>query len=39
MGLIHDGTGKPMAIALTLLTAAGLVLHRWLTRSRVLSVA
>jgi DHA1 family bicyclomycin/chloramphenicol resistance-like MFS transporter len=32
MGLIHDGTAKPMAIALTLLTTAGFVLHRWLTR-------
>ena len=32
MSLIHDGTGKPMAIAMTLLTTAGLVLHRALTR-------
>lgn len=31
MGLIHDGTAKPMAIAMTLLTAMGFVLHRWLT--------
>ncbi|HZF17841.1 MAG TPA: Bcr/CflA family multidrug efflux MFS transporter [Steroidobacteraceae bacterium] len=33
MGLIHDGTAKPMAITMTLLTAAGFVLHRWLTRN------
>ena len=32
MSLIHDGTGKPMAIAMTLLTTAGLALHRSLTR-------
>jgi DHA1 family bicyclomycin/chloramphenicol resistance-like MFS transporter len=32
MGLIHDGTGKPMAITMTLLTTGGFVLHRWLTR-------
>jgi len=31
--LIHDGTAKPMAITMTLLTAAGFVLHRWLTRN------
>jgi DHA1 family bicyclomycin/chloramphenicol resistance-like MFS transporter len=32
MGLIHDSTGKPMAITMTLLTASGLIVHRWLTR-------
>jgi len=33
MSLIHDGTGKPMAIAMTLLTTAGLVLSRTFARS------
>jgi hypothetical protein len=29
---MHDGTGKPMAITMTLYALAGLVLYRWLTR-------
>lgn len=32
MSLMHDGTGKPMAITMTIYALAGLVLHRWLTR-------
>jgi DHA1 family bicyclomycin/chloramphenicol resistance-like MFS transporter len=32
MSLMHDGTGKPMAITMTLYALAGLVLYRWLTR-------
>lgn len=32
IGVLHDGTGRPMAITMTALTAAGFVLHRWLTR-------
>jgi DHA1 family bicyclomycin/chloramphenicol resistance-like MFS transporter len=32
MSLIHDGTGKPMAITMTLYATTGLILYRWLTR-------
>jgi len=34
MSLIHDGTGKPMAITMTLFVTMGLILYRWLTRRR-----
>ena len=34
MGLIHDGTGRPMALTMTLLSVAGLVMQRRLVRAQ-----